>query len=106
MVRFVYFGVLAACVVGTLPLEVFLRTRVYGRARRWLLSLAPVLVVFVAWDAYGISRGQWAYDRQQTTGLRLGNVPIEEIAFFVVIPTCAILTYEAVLAVRARRERR
>jgi hypothetical protein len=30
-------------------------------------------------------------------------VPIEELVFFVVIPTCAILTYEAVLAVRRSR---
>lgn len=103
--RFVYFGLLAACVAGTLPLEIFLRTRVYGRPRRWLLSLAPVIVAFTLWDAYAISRRQWSYDRHQTTGWRLGNVPLEEVAFFVVIPTCAILTYEAVLAVRARRGR-
>jgi lycopene cyclase domain-containing protein len=105
-VTFVYFGLLAACLVGTAPLEVFLRTRVYARPRRWLLSLLPVVALFTAWDAYAISQRHWAYDKHQTTGIQLGNVPLEEIAFFVVIPTCAILTYEAVLAVRAARERR
>jgi lycopene cyclase domain-containing protein len=92
--------VLVACVVGTLPLEIFLRTRVYRRPRRWLLALLPVVVVFSGWDSYAISRGHWAYDRHQVTGLRIGNLPIEELLFFVVIPTCAILAFEAVRAVR------
>lgn len=96
----VYLLVLLACVLGTLPLEVLLRTRVYRRPRRWLLSLFPVVVVFSAWDVYAISRRHWKYDRHQVTGVRIGNLPLEELLFFIVIPTCAILTFEAVRAVR------
>jgi lycopene cyclase domain-containing protein len=99
-VRAVYLLVLAACLLGTLPLEIFLRTRVYRRPRRWFLSLAPVVAVFSAWDVYAISRRQWAYDKHQVSGIRIGNLPVEELLFFVVIPTCAILTFEAVRAVR------
>ena len=96
----VYLLVLAGCLVGTAPLEVLLHTRVYARWRRLLLTLLPVLVVFTAWDVLAIRAGHWAYDPRQTTGLRLGNVPIEELLFFVVIPTCSILAFEAVRAVR------
>jgi len=102
-VKAVYLLVLAACLVGTAPLEVLLHTRVYARWRRLLLTLAPVLVVFTTWDVLAIRAGHWSYDPRQTTGLRLGNVPIEELLFFVVIPTCSILSFEAVLAVRRRR---
>ena len=101
--KFLYLGLMVACIAGTLPLEVALRTRVYARTKRWLLSLLPVVSLFTAWDVYAIARHHWAYDKHQTTGVRIGNVPIEELVFFVVIPTCAILTYEAVLAVRRRR---
>jgi lycopene cyclase domain-containing protein len=74
---------------------------VYRRPLRLLATLAPVVVVFVAWDLYAISRGQWAYDRRQTTGVLLpGRLPLEELVFFLVIPVCAILTLEAVRAVR------
>ena len=96
----VYLLVLAGCLVGTAPLEVLLHTRVYARWRRLLLTLLPVLVVFTTWDVLAIRAGHWAYDPRQTTGLRLGNVPIEELLFFVVIPTCSILAFEAVRAVR------
>jgi lycopene cyclase domain-containing protein len=95
-VRASYVLLLAACVAVTLPLELVLRARVYGRPRRWLLSLLPVVVVFGAWDVYAVSRHHWTYDPRQTLGVTLGNLPVEELLFFVVIPTCALLTYEAV----------
>ena len=98
-----YLLVLAGCLIGTAPLEVLLHTRVYAQWRRLLLTLLPVLVVFTAWDVLAIRAGHWSYDPRQTTGLRIGNVPIEELLFFVVIPTCSILAFEAVLAVRRRR---
>lgn len=89
-----YLLVLLACVLVTLPLELVLGVRVYRRPRRLLLTLAPVFVLFVGWDALAIHAGQWSY--HHLTGVRLGNVPLEELLFFLVIPTCAVLTLEAV----------
>lgn len=92
-----YLGVLAFCVVGTAWLEVFLRTRVYRRWRRLLLVLLPVVVVFCLWDLYAIARGHWTFDPDLTTGLLLpGDLPLDEVMFFVVIPIASILTLEAV----------
>jgi lycopene cyclase domain-containing protein len=93
-----YLVVMAACVLATLPLELVLRARVYARWRRLLLSLLPVLVVFLGWDSLSIHAGFWSY--RQLSGLRVGNLPIEEIVFFLVVPTCSVLTYEAVRRLR------
>ncbi len=101
--RAAYLVVLAVCLLGTLPLELVLHTRVYGRPRRLLLTLLPVVAVFVGWDVLAIRAGHWGYDPRQTTGVLLGNVPLEEVAFFLVIPICAILTLEAVRAVKGWR---
>jgi lycopene cyclase domain-containing protein len=96
-----YLGVLAGCLLGTAPLEILLRTRVYARWRRWLLALAPTLVVFVAWDLYAIRAGHWTYDLHRMTGILLpGRLPLDEVLFFLVTPTCAILAFEAVRAVK------
>jgi lycopene cyclase domain-containing protein len=89
-----YLAVMAGCLVVTLPLELILHARVYARWRRWLLTLVPVLVVFLTWDACAIHAHDWSYRR--LTGVRIGNLPIEELVFFVVVPTCAVLTFEAV----------
>ena len=101
MRHLIYLAVLAFCLIGTAPLEIVLRTRVYRRPLRLALTLLPVVVLFVAWDLYAIARGHWTYDGQQTTGVLLpGRLPLEELLFFVVIPICAVLTLEAV---RVRR---
>jgi lycopene cyclase domain-containing protein len=99
-VRLTYLAVLAGCLVGTAPLELLLHTRVYVRWRRLLLTLVPVFVVFTIWDVLAIRAGHWAYDPRQTTGLHVGNVPIEELLFFLVVPVCSVLALEAVRAVR------
>jgi lycopene cyclase domain-containing protein len=97
MSHLVYLSLLAGCLLGTAPLELLLHTHVYARWRRLVLSLAPTVVVFVAWDLYAIDRHQWRYEQRWTTGVTLpGHLPIEELLFFVVIPTCAVLTLEAV----------
>lgn len=97
--RLVYLAVLAGCLLGTLPLEFVFHTRVYGRPLRLLLSLLPVVPVFVLWDVLAIRAGHWAYDPEQVTGIALGVLPLEELLFFLVIPVCAVLSFEAVRAV-------
>jgi lycopene cyclase domain-containing protein len=104
-VKAVYLLVLAGCLIGTAPLELVLHTRVYARWRQLLLTLLPVVLVFTTWDVLAIRAGHWAYDPRQTTGLRIGNVPIEELVFFVVVPTCSVLAFEAVRVVQGRRGR-
>jgi lycopene cyclase domain-containing protein len=96
-----YLAVLAFCVVGTFPLEVLLGVRVYRQWRRLVLTLLPVLAVFVGWDLYAIAAGHWSFDRTQVVGVVLpGGLPIEEVLFFVVVPTASLLALEAVHRVR------
>lgn len=97
MDRYQYLLLMGACLVITLPLELVLRARVYRQPRRLVLALLPMLVVFLAWDVLGIVRGHWWYSERYTTGILLPlDVPVEEVVFFVVVPICALLTYEAV----------
>ena len=94
-----YVAILLACVLGTLPLEFLLHTRVYARWRRLVATLVPVVVIFGGWDIAAITAHQWRYDRRYLLGVTLpGRLPLEELLFFLVIPTCAVLTLEAVRA--------
>jgi lycopene cyclase domain-containing protein len=101
MSHLAYLGVLAACLAGSSWLEVTLRTRVFKRWLRLVLTLAPVVVVFVVWDLYAVSRRHWTFDATHVTGIDApGHLPIEELLFFVVIPICAVQAFEAVRRVR------
>lgn len=97
---------MAACLVVTLPLEFVLGARVYRRLRTLLLALVPVVLIFSVWDIVGIVRGHWTYNPRYVTGVQLiFDMPLEELVFFVVIPICGLLTYEAVGQVLLRLRR-
>jgi lycopene cyclase domain-containing protein len=101
--HFVYLGVLLGCLVGALWLEPVLRVGVLRQWRRLLLTLLPVGIVFVAWDVAAVTAGHWTFDASQITGVLLpGGLPLEEFLFFVVVPVCAVLGFEAVRTVLAR----
>ena len=101
MRRLVYLLLLIVCLVGTLPLEVILHAHVYRRWRRAALAIVPVAALFVAWDLLAIRAGWWSFDARYVVGLTLpGGMPIEELLFFLVIPICALLTFEAVRRLR------
>ncbi|WIX98720.1 lycopene cyclase domain-containing protein [Amycolatopsis mongoliensis] len=96
MGRWEYLLVLGACVLVTLPLELA-GARVYRRPGRLARAVLPVALVFLAWDALAIAAGVWDFDPAFVTGLRVPfGVPLEEVLFFVVVPVCGVLTYEAV----------
>ncbi len=95
MDRFQYLGLMAACLLITLPLEFVFRVRVWRNPRRLLQTLAPIVAVFVIWDLYAIWRGHWDFDARYITGVFIpGGIPLEELVFFCAIPICAILTFE------------
>ena len=95
-----YLSVLAGCLLAALWLEPVLKVNVLRRWRRLVLTVVPVVIVFVLWDVAAIAAGHWTFDPAQTTGVLLpGGLPLDEVMFFVVVPVCAILGFEAVRAV-------
>lgn len=89
-----YLLILAACVAVTLPLEPVLGARVYRQPRRLLATLVPVVAVFALWDLVAVARGHWWFSPRYTTGVTLAGLPLEEWLFFLVVPLCALLTFE------------
>lgn len=111
MSSFEYLLLMGACLVITLPLELLFSARVYRRWKVLFGSLIPIVLVFSIWDVVAISRDHWAYNPKFVTGVHLGSLPLEELVFFIVIPICALLSYEAVGTVldyvgRKSKERR
>jgi lycopene cyclase domain-containing protein len=106
MDRWQYLIVLAACLAITLPLEIF-GDGVYRRAWRAVRAILPVAAVFLLWDEAAIGKHVWTYNCAYITGAHIPfQMPIEEVLFFVVIPLCALLTYNAVSAILERFHRR
>lgn len=99
--RWSYLAVLGFILVGSGWLELFLRTRVLRRWLRLLLTLVPVAIAFSLWDLYAIAAGHWDFDLSRITGVYVvGDLPLDEVLFFLIVPLAAILTFEAVRSVK------
>jgi lycopene cyclase domain-containing protein len=106
MDRWQYLIVLGGCLLITAPLE-FFGAGVYRQPWRTLRAIIPVAAVFVIWDVIAVAAHAWSYNPRYLIGVTLPlGIPLEELLFFVVIPLCGLLTYNAVTAMLARVKRR
>lgn len=104
--RWQYLVVLGLCLLITAPLE-FFGSGVYRHAKRVARSLAPIAAVFLVWDAVAIAARVWSYNDRYIVGIDVPpRIPIEEVLFFVVIPICGLLTYNAVSTILDWSKRR
>ncbi len=95
--RLQYLKLMGGCLALTLPLEFAYRARVWRRPRRLARALAPTLAIFVPWDLLAFRAGHWRLNPEYSSGVELpGGLPLDELAFFVAVPICALLSYEAV----------
>ncbi|MFA5113090.1 MAG: lycopene cyclase domain-containing protein [Candidatus Margulisiibacteriota bacterium] len=65
--------------------------------RRWpavLAALAAVGALFIGWDVLVTWRGDWAFNPQYISGLKLLGLPVEEWLFFVTVPYSCLFLYE------------
>lgn len=88
-------------VVGSFWLELVLKVAVLKRVKRAIQAIAPIALIFIAWDAYAIRSGHWSFDKSQILGVYGAfHIPLEEYLFFLLVPTAAIMTLEAVRIVK------
>ncbi|HEX5144288.1 MAG TPA: lycopene cyclase domain-containing protein [Mycobacterium sp.] len=101
-----YLILLGLCLLITAPLE-FFGAGVYRQSGRALRAILPVAVVFLIWDAVAIATRVWTYNGAYITGVHAPlHIPVEEVLFFLVIPICGLLTYNAVSTILGRGDQR
>ena len=101
MLKFGYVAMLTFTVVGSFWLEIVLKIRVLKRIKRALMSIIPIAILFLIWDAYAVASGHWKFDPDQVLGIYGPfGIPLEEFIFFFIVPLAALLTIEAVRTVK------
>ena len=101
MLKFGYLAMILFTIAGSFWLEIALKVGVLRRVLRLVLSVGPVVLLFLIWDAYAISQGHWYFDKSQILGI-IGpfDIPLEEFLFFIFVPIAAVMTIEAVRTVK------
>jgi lycopene cyclase domain-containing protein len=55
-----------------------------------------ILLIFGGWDVFATCRGHWYFNPTGVYDMRVINLPLEEVLFFIFIPFCCIFTWEAI----------
>lgn len=67
--------------------------------KKWKF-LFPAIIIpalfFLIWDEYFTRSGVWGFSSQHTIGIKIGNLPLEEVMFFFTVPYCCLFIYECI----------
>lgn len=61
--------------------------------RAYWPSNLTVTLLFIVWDMLYTKLGVWGFNSNYTIGIKIYNLPIEEVLFFICIPYASVFTY-------------
>ncbi|MFA7677802.1 MAG: lycopene cyclase domain-containing protein [Candidatus Omnitrophota bacterium] len=97
-----YLKVLLISLSVPLFLSFYSPLKIWPNLKALAATLGLIILVFGGWDVFAAYRRHWHFDFQQVYGLRLLNLPLEEVLFFIIIPFCCIFTWEAIIFLKGK----
>jgi lycopene cyclase domain-containing protein len=94
--HYTYFLILAASVAGPLALSFDKKVGFYRKWKRLFPAMIIPALLYIAWDIFFTSKGVWSFNEEYISGVKLVNLPIEEVLFFFIVPYCCIFIYECI----------
>lgn len=53
-------------------------------------------LLYILWDIYFVSKGVWHFNETYISGIKLFNLPLEEVLFFVLVPYSCVFIYACI----------
>jgi len=94
--HYTYFLILAASLAGPLALSFDKKVAFYKKWKYVFPAIILPALFYIAWDIYFTSKGVWYFNEQFITGIKIANLPLEEVLFFFLVPYCCVFIYECI----------
>ena len=91
-----YFLILASSLAGPLVLSFDKKVAFYKKWKYLFPAIIIPALLYIAWDIFFTSKGVWNFNENYIIGIKLYNLPVEEVLFFFIVPYCCVFIYECI----------
>ncbi|MEO8447636.1 MAG: lycopene cyclase domain-containing protein [bacterium] len=72
------------------------KIRFYKKFIPLIISIIVTGIPFLIWDSIAVSDGDWSFNDHYLCGIKIFNLPLEEIFFFISVPYSLLFLFECV----------
>jgi lycopene cyclase domain-containing protein len=94
--HYTYFLILAASLAGPLALSFDKKVAFYKQWKFVFVAMIIPALLYIVWDFYFTAKGVWSFNQAYITGIKLYNLPLEEVLFFFIVPYCCLFIYACI----------
>ena len=94
--QYTYFLILAGSICGPLALSFDKKVGFYKKWKYLFPAMVLPALFYVIWDIIFTALHIWHFNPLYITGIKLVNLPVEEVLFFVVVPYCCVFIYDCI----------
>lgn len=93
-----YCWVILLSIAGPFALSFDKKVHFIGYWKPLLISVICVAIPFIIWDEAFTQLAVWGFNPRYLFKIYLGNLPLEEVLFFLVVPYCCLFVHEVLIA--------
>ncbi len=99
MIRYTYLLIDLLSLLVPLVFSFHPKIQLYKHWNALLPAILITAVVYLLWDSLFVHLGVWGFDRSYVIGVYIGNLPLEEVLFFICIPYSCVFTFDCLTRV-------